>query len=305
VAVFTVDTVRRAATEAIIPYVLNNYTESALNFLEDKTGVDLDGNGDVGKKAGKAKKTDGKDTHRGDDVAEECSLDTYEQFDDFLEMVIQLGYICMFAAAFPLAAPLSLAAIFVEIRTDAFKLAFNTRRPHAARARNIGPWENIMAVIILLSCLTNVVIAGLSSKQLRLLFPSFFVRDACCGRSMAAVADDCTATTWSVTLMVGIEHLLLLAGILALLMSRPLPAGVRDEMARREHDKKQALLQQRLRMRKEERLALRQKKQAERQERRRHEKQGDGKGQSILGSAVNFLERSTGVDLDGNGDVGN
>ena len=181
-------------------------------------------------------------------------------------------------------------------------VAYRARCVAIRRQRRFG---DAVLGAILLSCLTNVVIAGLSSKQLRLLFPSFFVRDACCGRSMAAVADDCTATTWSVTLMVGIEHLLLLAGILALLMSRPLPAGVRDEMARREHDKKQALLQQRLRMRKEERLALRQKKQAERQERRRHEKQGDGKGQSILGSAVNFLERSTGVDLDGNGDVGN
>ena len=47
------------------------------------------------------------------------------------------------------AAPLSLIANFVEIRTDAFKLAFNTRRPHAIRCRDTGPWENIAAIVSL------------------------------------------------------------------------------------------------------------------------------------------------------------
>lgn len=47
------------------------------------------------------------------------------------------------------AAPLSLIGNFVEIRTDAFKLAFNTRRPHATRCRDTGPWENITAIVSL------------------------------------------------------------------------------------------------------------------------------------------------------------
>ena len=54
-----------------------------------------------------------------------------------------------------------------------------------------------------MSCATNVVVAGLSSRQLCELMPAYFEGAAC---STATNADDSSvgghATTWSVTLMV-------------------------------------------------------------------------------------------------------
>ena len=54
-----------------------------------------------------------------------------------------------------------------------------------------------------MSCATNVVVAGLSSRQLCKLMPAYF-EDAPCTTS--TIADDSSvgglATTWSVTLMV-------------------------------------------------------------------------------------------------------
>ena len=79
------------------------------------------------------------------------------------------------------------------------------------------------------------------------------------------------ATTWSVTLMVVLEHALLLLGILSVTATRALPADVRDGVNRREWEKRQALLQQRLQLRKEERQARRQKRRKEREEKRRLE----------------------------------
>ena len=52
---------------------------------------------------------------RGETIAEECALDEYEQFDDYLEMVIQLGYIQLFAAAFPLAGEQPIVPVLLQI----------------------------------------------------------------------------------------------------------------------------------------------------------------------------------------------
>ena len=59
------------------------------------------------------------------------------------------------------------------------------------------------AQIIWMSCATNVVVAGLSSRQLRELMPAYFEIPACSGSVEASNASvSALPTTWSVTLMV-------------------------------------------------------------------------------------------------------
>jgi anoctamin-8 len=72
----------------------------------------------------------------------ESSLYKYDgTFADHLEMTMQLGYVILFSSAFP---PAALCAIFnnlVEIRSDAFKLAYVCQRPFGQRVPNIGTWQ--------------------------------------------------------------------------------------------------------------------------------------------------------------------
>jgi anoctamin-10 len=52
----------------------------------------------------------------------EIHSDEYEAFNDYLEMVIQFGYITMFAAAMPLGAAFSLVFNIIEMFSDKYKL---------------------------------------------------------------------------------------------------------------------------------------------------------------------------------------
>jgi len=96
---------------------------------------------------------------RGYSVAEEEKMmEVYgdvEIFDDYAELVIQLGYVGFFALAFPVAATLALLNNLVEIRGDAFKLCTAYQRPHARRAENIGAWYLILNIMSVITITTN------------------------------------------------------------------------------------------------------------------------------------------------------
>lgn len=69
-----------------------------------------------------------------------------ERFCDYLEMIIQYGFLTMFAAAFPLAALFALINNVIEIRVDSYKSMTEYRRPIPKNASNIEPWYTILEV---------------------------------------------------------------------------------------------------------------------------------------------------------------
>ncbi len=62
-------------------------------------------------------------------------------YEDYLELVIQFGYIIFLSTLFPLAAFFSLLSNILEIRTDAFKLCMIYQRPFSQRVKDIGHWQ--------------------------------------------------------------------------------------------------------------------------------------------------------------------
>ncbi|XP_013888130.1 anoctamin-5 isoform X2 [Austrofundulus limnaeus] len=87
-------------------------------------------------------------------------------FYEYLEMVIQFGFITLFVASFPLAPLLALFNNILEIRVDAWKFTTQFRRPMASKARNIGAWQEILNAVAILSVVTNSFIMAFTSDMI-------------------------------------------------------------------------------------------------------------------------------------------
>lgn len=85
-------------------------------------------------------------------------------FNEYLEMVLQYGFVTIFVAAFPLAPFFALLNNILEMRFDAKKLLKFHRRPVTQRVRDIGVWYRILDSIGKLSVITNGFIIAFTSE---------------------------------------------------------------------------------------------------------------------------------------------
>ncbi|XP_060110345.1 anoctamin-2 isoform X2 [Heteronotia binoei] len=74
---------------------------------------------------------------------------------EYMEMIIQFGFVTLFVASFPLAPVFALLNNVIEVRLDAKKFVAELRRPDAVRAKDIGIWFNILSGIGKFSVIIN------------------------------------------------------------------------------------------------------------------------------------------------------
>ncbi|XP_076338167.1 anoctamin 1 isoform X2 [Tachypleus tridentatus] len=91
-------------------------------------------------------------------------------FFEYLEMVLQFGFVTIFVVAFPLAPLFALLNNLFEIRLDARKFITSFRRPVPMRVKSIGIWYRILDSIGKLSVITNGVIIAFTSSFIDQLF---------------------------------------------------------------------------------------------------------------------------------------
>jgi anoctamin-10 len=158
------------ATEVVVPYVKRQAFAKAKEFQS------------------KEKKPEVKDHPEEaaflQRVRHESELETYDVSGDYREMVIQygewamtqiphnsncladlsLGYLSMFSVAWPLAATCFLINNWVELRSDAVKIAIGSKRPIPWRSDSIGPWLTALGFLSWLGSVTSSAIVLLCSE---------------------------------------------------------------------------------------------------------------------------------------------
>mmetsp|Transcript_24315 Transcript_24315/g.38164 ORF Transcript_24315/g.38164 Transcript_24315/m.38164 type:complete len:234 (+) Transcript_24315:1-702(+) len=176
------------------------------------------------------KKDDDDDISAEQNHSSEVELDEYEPFDDYIEMLINFGYITLFASAFPLASFVTVFANVVEYRSDCWKLSRVFRRPTVVKTDSIGMWKHLLHMLVSLSALTNCLIFAFTSSQLQQFIPENYVTDQF-GRPALRTG----AAEETMLLMLGMEHsLIVLAGLVKSVVPK-VPQHVKNGLSKRDY----------------------------------------------------------------------
>lgn len=216
VGLFWGDEIRRVLTEAILPLI----TEKIQAHRQKK-------------KLEASKKTDEKCNLQ---ILQNLLLEEYEQFDDYIEMVIQFGYVTLFASAFPLCSIITILFLFLEARSDMFKLLFLTRRPIVKRAKSIGVWSKVLTAMTILSMVTNCFLFGFASEQLASWAPEMYETHSDGDQWIKPGFG-----RYVVGVVFATEHILIIIVMLSHFFISDTPNNVKIELARRDYIRKEEL----------------------------------------------------------------
>ncbi|XP_057413040.1 anoctamin-2 [Balaenoptera acutorostrata] len=82
---------------------------------------------------------------------------------EYMEMIVQFGFVTLFVASFPLAPVFALLNNVIEVRLDAKKFVTELRRPDAVRTKDIGIWFDILSGIGKFSVIINAFVIAITS----------------------------------------------------------------------------------------------------------------------------------------------
>nr|XP_053652802.1 anoctamin-1-like [Cherax quadricarinatus] len=92
------------------------------------------------------------------------NCDSRSLFFEYLEMVLQFGFVTIFVASFPLAPVFALVNNLLETRLDASKFIRHYRRPAPHRGRDIGVWLKILDTVSNIAVVSNSFIIAFTSN---------------------------------------------------------------------------------------------------------------------------------------------
>ncbi|XP_048828277.1 anoctamin-10 isoform X2 [Brienomyrus brachyistius] len=134
---------KRLASLLIISQLVNQCSEVVIPFLVDRF---------FSSSANKPKEDDPEE----DQLRAQGRLPVFPGlFPEYLELLVQYGYLSLFSCVYPLTALLLLINNITEIRTDAFKICRLFRKPFSAPVSDIGVWQYAFEILGFVSVVSN------------------------------------------------------------------------------------------------------------------------------------------------------
>ena len=93
----------------------------------------------------------------------QAALPAYDVADDLREMVVQFGYLALFAVVWPLVPCSFLVNNWIELRSDAVKITAEMRRPDPLRRDGIGPWLDALGFLAWFGSVTTAALVYMFS----------------------------------------------------------------------------------------------------------------------------------------------
>ncbi|CAN9499430.1 unnamed protein product [Ophioblennius macclurei] len=143
---------KRLSSLLIISQLVNQVTEVVIPFLVDRF-------------ISAPNRTESEDDPQEDKFRNQGKLPVFPGlFGEYIELLVQFGYLSLFSCVFPLTAVLLLLNNLTEIRSDAYKICKLFRKPFDPPVANMGVWQIAFEVLSFVSVVSNCWLLLLSPQ---------------------------------------------------------------------------------------------------------------------------------------------
>ncbi|XP_067444966.1 anoctamin-10 [Thunnus thynnus] len=207
---------KRLASLLIVSQLVNQVTEVVIPFLVDRL-------------VNAPRRREREDDPQEDKFRNQITLPVFPGlFGEYIELLVQFGYLSLFSCVYPLTAVLLLINNLTEIRSDAYKICNLFRKPFSPPVANMGVWQLAFQVLSFVSVVSNCWLLILSPR----------VRELCQEGGMSS--------TNFLLLAVLVEHVLILIKVVLAALIPDEPDWIRKKKEHIEYTSMQALRQQKL-----------------------------------------------------------
>lgn len=207
---------KRLGSLLIVTQLINQVTEVVIPFLVDRF-------------ISAPHRTESEDDPQEDKFRNQGTLPVFPGlFAEYIELLVQFGYLSLFSCVYPLTAVLLLINNLTEIRSDAYKICKLFRKPFCPPVANMGVWQIAFEVLSFVSVVSNCWLLMLSPR-LQELFQ-----------------DGGWSSTNILLLAVLVEHVLILVKVILAVVIPDEPDWIRKKREHIEYTSMQALRQQKL-----------------------------------------------------------